>query len=157
MKKWLLILAAAVITLSCILCACGDDKKDAKSEPESKNAAEVTSASDETTVVLETTSEGDTVEKDSDGNKITRDKTGDIVAVEDKNGNPVEVTEYLTTHSWVERKENSQADSDKSESGQKDNGEKKPSDVQKEDVEGEIPAIIASVPDDDEMIELPDQ
>ena len=150
MKKWLLILAAAIMALSCVLSACGEDKKDEKATEAASAetaATQETSAVKETTVVLETTAEGGTVEKDSDGNKITRDKNGEIVAVEDKNGNPIEITEYITTHQWITESRSSGGSSANKSDGAS-------SESQEDITEGTIPVVIASVPDEDDIVDL---
>lgn len=143
MKRFLALLIV-VLVFSVVLSACGS--KQTGSTP---NEAEVT----ETTVVLETTEDGGSVEQDADGNKITKDKDGKVTAVEDKDGNPIDVATYLETHSWVENagSGNSSAlsDSDSSNPGQS-------SDPQDSVTEGDIPVVIATFPDDDNVIEIPD-
>ena len=148
MKKiGIVFLAAVIIGLFCALSACGEDKK----EDNKETAATVrkTSAMQETTVVLETTSEGGTVEQDSEGNKITRDNNGEIIAVEDKNGNRIEITEYITTHQWITDSDSPGSSSIESDGTSSDSGE--------EGVEDEIPVIIASIPEDNsDMVDLSD-
>lgn len=173
----LLCIAAAVM----LLAACGEDKKASADDKKSPDAA---TAVTETTAVIETTAEGGTVEQDPEGYKITKDTSGKVVAVEDKDGNPVDVKTYLSTHAWVEDP-GSASDSSKGDSGNsgdKDSSSKTDSDsnngssnagssaagsgksddktqatVADEDaVEGSIPVIIATMPDDEDLIELPD-
>lgn len=146
-----------------LLTACGEDNrslsesKASTTEPSKVEATAVT----ETTAVLETTADGGTIEKDSEGNKITKDSDGRVVAVEDKNGNSIEITEYITTHSWIESDSNSGL-SDNSVKGKDDPDE--PDDTSgnasttapdNNDVEGEIPVVIATFPDVDDQAELP--
>lgn len=106
----------------------------------------------ETTVVLETTADGGTIEQDSEGNKITKDKDGKVIAVEDKDGNPIEVTEYLKTHSWVEGNSGGSG-------GSGNGGTSSAPDSTNADgelIEGDIPVIIATIPDGDDLEVLPD-
>lgn len=173
-KKVLITLLTAAILLSVMLCACGDKQNNASENSSIGTDAAVT----ETTAVLETTAEGGTVEQDSEGNKITKDKDGIVIAVEDKDGNPIEVTQYVTTHSWVEHSGKSSGDSidpsinPKSDNGNKSNDSEKAetennkksdnsqksnaSENQEEQVEESIPVIIATLPDDEDLIELPE-
>lgn len=142
-------LIIAVLMLAVLLCSCGEKQDDASTPDEVKIA--------ETTVVLETTADGGTVEQDPDGNKITKDKDGKVTAVEDKDGNPVDVATYLETHSWVEEPGAGTAGGTSSspESGSSQSPDDS-SDPQEDLTEGEIPVIIASIPDDADLIELPD-
>ncbi|MBR1731625.1 MAG: hypothetical protein IJ725_04260, partial [Ruminococcus sp.] len=87
MKK-IIILALSVLIIASLTagCSCGgtDNKK--------SSATTTSSSSDtvsETTKVIETTPDGGTVEEDSEGNKITKDKNGEIISVTDKDGNEV--------------------------------------------------------------------
>ena len=52
----------------------------------------------ETTKVLETTTDGGTVEEDKDGNILEKDKDGEIVSVKDSSGNSVDVEQYKAEH-----------------------------------------------------------
>ena len=173
-KKVLIALLASAILLSVMLSACGDKQKNSSEDSSSGTEAAVT----ETTAVLETTAEGGTGEQDSEGNKITKDKDGIVIAVEDKDGNPIEVTQYVTTHSWVEQSGNSSnaeaapsanSKTDKNNNGSEDDkktadsGKKSDnsqssnaSESQEEIVEESIPVIIATMPDEDDLIEIPD-
>lgn len=98
MKKIIAILAA-VLMLTAALAACGNDEK-ATPDSATKDSAAVTEAvmEAETTRVLETTAEGNTVEEDAEGNVLEISKDGELVSVKDKNGSAIEVTEYITTH-----------------------------------------------------------
>ena len=134
------ILLCLLIICSILFTACGEQESESTKDE---------STPDETTVVLETTSDGGTIEQDSEGNKITKDENGKVVSVEDKDGNPVNVTEYLTTHTWVESNGGSGGSGGSSGSGS--------SSVSGDDaVEESIPVIIATIPDEDDMVELPD-
>ena len=155
-----LIIGVFVILL---LSACGEDNRslsESKASTTEPSKVEATAIS-ETTAVLETTADGGTIEKDSEGNKITKDSDGRVVAVEDKNGNSIEITEYITTHSWIESKSNS---------GLSDNSAKEKDNLDESDdttdkasatvpdsteVEDEIPVVIATIPDVDDQAELP--
>lgn len=172
MKNRLLIgLLVVLMALSCMLSACGEN-----SDKSTDNGANPDSAVYETTVVLETTSDGGTIEQDSEGNQITKDDKGKVTSVKDKNGNNIDVTEYLTTHSWVEdngsvsnnssgsssgsgSKSNSsgssKSDNSKSSQGGSDKGSAS-SGSNSEEKEEEIPVVIATVPDEDEMETLAD-
>ena len=157
MKTRLLIALTVALLIVCFaLSACGEDKKDANSETESKNPTEITAASGETTVVLETTSDGGTVEQDSEGNKITIDKDGSVTSVEDRNGDPIDVADYLTTHKQAQQEGNTKSDSGKSNIGQEASEDKTPSDVQDDEIEDDIPVIIATLPNEDELVDLPE-
>lgn len=91
MKKIFAILfSALIITVLAAGCSCGGES--------GKGSDKKSSAVSETTKVIETTAEGGTVEKDSDGNKITKDKDGGIISVEDKNGNALDIDEYIASH-----------------------------------------------------------
>ena len=165
MKRALFVLIVMIL-VSVVLTACGD---------KSTGSTNDESAPAETTFVLETTAQGGTIEQDSEGNQITKDNEGKVVSVKDKNGNDVNVTEYLETHSWVEGSDSgnnngSGADSvsgksgssktDKSggsqgsSSGKKDNASSGNSDDNV--AEEEIPVVIATIPDEDTLETLPD-
>lgn len=163
-------LIAVTLIFSCLLSACGEKPSDVAADDASADSAVVK----ETTVVLETTADGDSIELDSEGNKITKDKNGEIISVVDKNGKTIEVTEYITTHHWIIESNDADSSAGKN-SGSGTSSEKsssqsgsKPaassssgsssasSDNDGEDVEGDIPVIIATIPDDEDMIELPD-
>ena len=160
MKRIVFCLLAVLILMSCILSACGN--KNTGSSPD--QASPDQSAISETTVVLETTSEGGTVEKDPEGNKITKDKEGKLTHVEDKTGKTIEVTEYLAAHAWVENpassgKENAGSGNSGSSGGSSDpdkKGDSKSSVSESDSVEEEIPVVIATVPNEEEMETLPD-
>ena len=148
---------AAVIALSCMMSACsgGSDK-----------ATHDSASVHETTVIIETTADGGTIEKDAEDNKITKDKKGKVIAVEDKDGNTLVVTEYLTTHSWVEysgakdKSSDNSSDSnkgtDKDKSGSGNSGNNGTSSRADSDSEGEVPVVIATLPDDDQLKDVPD-
>ena len=96
---------AALLIMIGVLSACGEEKKEETSSKTDSQVTTTVSTSEipkETTVVLETTPDGGTVEKDSEGNKITKAPDGTVIAVEDENGTPVDVEEYVSTHSWVQ-------------------------------------------------------
>lgn len=149
MKKILAILMT-VLVMAALLCACGE--KSGEATPD--EAAKI-----ETTVVLETTADGGTVEKDPEGNIVTKDQDGNVTAVEDKDGNPLDVKEYLETHSYVQGS-GSSSDSSGSSSGSSgssdSSGKSGDSSDSQDETEGEIPVIIATIPDDEDLIELPD-
>lgn len=151
MKRFNYLMIIVVFTMMIMsLSACGKNVSDSTADEGIHN---------ETTAVFGTTSEGGTVEIDSEGNKITKDNDGNVIKVEDKNGNPIDVTEYLITHSWVTGTgADNTGSSDKSNTSDnfKNNGGKYSSDQQDEEVEGDIPVVIATIPDEEDMIELPD-
>ena len=162
--KLMALLIAAALVVSVWLAACGENGDATKDEAPIGDTPVVK----ETTVVLETTADGGTVEQDAEGNKITKDKDGKVIRVEDKSGNELDVTEYLTTHSWVEGSGSDTSDASGGESGSSKNngsnsnsnenasvgtgksGETFSSGSQEEKVEEEIPVVIATIPDDDE-------
>lgn len=166
----LLMLAFSVFLIIALLVACG------KNSPEPvSGASELNSSSiQETTVLIETTPDGGTVEQDSEGNIITKDSSGKVTKVEDKNGNAVDVNNYLSDHPWVSAPKNSGDTSSKgngssgssdgsgntgssSSDDSGDNSEDDPQDAESGDIEGDIPVIRATLPaDDSSLVELPD-
>lgn len=155
-------LLTLVFVLSCLMTACGDNKE----QSVNNDAAPDSSAVQETVIVLETISDGSTVVQDSEGNKVTIDKSGNVTDVQDKSGNAVSVKEYMTTHSWIEDAgfvffsgvDGSNGKSTDNSSAKKDTGKSnsaKPT-SDGDAVEEEIPVIVATLPDEDDMIELPD-
>lgn len=160
--------------------ACGEDKSTASDD---KKSGEEATTAVETVAVLETTADGGAIEQDSEGNKIIRDNTGKIIEIKDKEDNPVDITVYLSTHTWIEdpattggNSDSSKVDNDSSDNktqnndsnGTKDSSSKDSEDSEKTDqnvqptsadgegLEESIPVVIATIPDDDDMIELPD-
>lgn len=175
--KYIVPLFTALFVVMGIFSGCGDDNKEAaKGETASQTETQLTTSDatpKETTVVLETTPEGGTIEKDPEENKITKDKDGNVISVEDKNGNPVDVEEYVSTHSWVQGSGSGKASSGASGSSDKnsnasssngsegssgsgssssDKSESKSSESPDNDIEeSEIPVIIATVPNEDDI------
>lgn len=168
-SKYLIIISILIFVIM-LLSACGEKGTESTAD-ESKTA--------ETTVVLETTLEGGTVEQDSEGNRITKDSEGKVTKVEDKDGNPIKVEEYLTTHTWVENPGSNDSGSvshggssdgsSGNSSGSISNGSssgstgnsggsvnKNPNNSQDDNIEESIPVVIATVPDEDDMEVLPD-
>ena len=158
LKKKSLLFLTALLLITALLVACGNGKT-ISTQDEKKPA--------ETTVVLETTSAGGTVELDSEGNKITKDENGKVTAVEDESGKPVDVVQYVTTHTWIEYSsdtgsvddpsKDSGSDSNKTSSGKSGSGSGRDTgstNAQGEIVEGEIPKLIATYPPEDEYVEL---
>lgn len=125
-----------------------------------------------------------------DGHKVTKDKTGTVISVEDKDGNPVDAGEYLASLEPEEieiikpdtseektgsdsnqndkagsddtKKNNSDSNSgDKNDSGANDSRNK--NDVnetetvndQNDVIEGEIPVIVATLPQGKDLENLP--
>lgn len=167
-----LMFVSLFVMMIMLLSACGDKKSEATAD-EAKPV--------ETTVVLETTSDGGTIEQDSEGNKITKDEKGNILSVDDKDGKPIDVEEYITTHTWVVNDnsagsaeksdgssgENSSGHSDDSglsgdsggkNSPDKGSGASSDSNLSNRDdaVEESIPVVIATIPDDENLEKLPD-
>ena len=172
-KRIVFFAIVAVLSLSVLLSSCGE-KNDDSAKDKNSSSQSSTEAALETTAFLETTGQGGTVEKDSDGNVITKDQNGKVTEVKDKDGKPIEVSEYLITHSWVEnpadaadsKSANNQNGSSSSQNNTKQS-DRTGSDSQKSgvnadavdtpenDVEGSIPVVIATMPDKDELDELP--
>ena len=167
MKRMIIAFLAVLILSSCVLSACGGNKTDSTPDQASVDQKVIS----ETTVILETTAEGGTVEQDKEGNKITKDKEGKILSIEDKNGNPVDVKEYLTTHTLAENSVISDGSDNTADSGKSgksslsgsegsklsgNNVNSNSSDPKSDQAEGEIPVIIATIPDDENLSELPD-
>lgn len=160
-NKVLICLVAAMLIVSCLISACASDSSKATVD----QSTPVSESVKETTVIIETIAGGGTVEKDSEGNKITKDEKGAVIAVEDKEGNSLVVSEYLKTHSYVEysgstvkstdNPSNTHPDSGKDKSGTS-GSEGSTSSVGDNDSEGEVPVIIATLPDDDELKNVPD-
>ena len=117
---------------------------------------------DDTNLVLETTADGGSVELDNDGNLVTKDKNGDIVSVTDEKGNELDPVQYAEEHnSGYAKSDSDSPDNEKSSKTAKDpkTSSSTKSDSENssssEEVEDEIPSVIAEVPDDeDEIIEL---
>lgn len=176
-----------LIVFVLMLAACGEKDEDASGKDVSKS--DETTAIAETTAIIETTNDGGTVEKDSEGNKIKKDAEGKVISVEDKDGNPIDVDEYVTTHSWIESNsvsgngssnnssgnnsgstgnsggsssKNGSSSSKSGSSSSKDNvssdaGKNDSVDNSSEMTEGEIPVVIATIPDNEDDLEvLPD-
>lgn len=134
------VLLAAVLAAALLLTACGEKNTDQTNETTAAAHAE------ETTAVIATTAEGGSVEQDAQGNRITRDQNGTVISIKDDKDQPVDVDGYLEQHPWVPG----------TLPGNSDGAVIAPSDSPQEDVEGTIPVIIATIPDDDDLIELPD-
>ena len=172
--KILPILLCVLLIGSILFTACGKQKSDSTKDE---------AAPGETTVVLETTGNGGTIEQDAEGNRITKDEKGNVLSVEDKDGKPVDVERYISTHSWVVSDDSSgtsggsekSAGSDgssssgrsdgsgisgdtggKSSSGKGSGSSDSGSSDRKEIIEESIPVIIATIPDEDDMEKLPD-
>ena len=180
--KYLAVLLSLLIVSAILLTACGEKASDATKDE---------SAPGETTVVLETTDNGGTIELDSESNKITKDSKGNVISVEDKDGNPINVEEYIETHSWIINTGSSGgsgisgssgssggsglsdgsgsssgsglSDGSGSSGGSASSGGSgssgssgSSSDIDEDQVEEDIPVIIATLPDDEDMVELPD-
>lgn len=172
-SKYMIIISLFVITIM-LLSACGEKKQESAANAD-KPA--------ETTVVLETRADGGTLEQDAEGNKITKDEKGNVLSVEDKDGKPVDVEEYISTHTWVVNND-SAGNSDGSEkntgsdgssssnhsdsSGSSGDSEGKSSSDKgsetsdggssdrEEIVEESIPVALATVPDEEDMEKIPD-
>lgn len=139
MKKTLLLLLVLMLTAMLLLSACGDDSDADETEQTGTSPVSASSVEDVTMVVIEPTPSGGTVVTDSEGNKITRDSDGNITYIEDPNGAPVDVNEYIEEHP----QENTAPPATS------------PSDGGASDLEDEIPVVIATMPDDPELIEIP--
>lgn len=160
-KKVVIGFIAALLIVSCLMTSCSGDSSKATVD----QASPVTETVKETTVIIETVAGGGTVEKDSEGNKITKDDKGAVIAVEDKEGNSLVVSEYLKTHSYVEYSVAPDKSTDNPSNTHPDSGKDKSSTSGSEgstssagdnDSEGEVPVIIATLPDDDELKNVPD-
>lgn len=141
-----LIIISLLILMIMVFSACGENRSDS-----TKDEAKLY----ETTVVLETTSDGGTVEQDTEGNKITRNQDGHVIKVEDKDGNLIDVTEYLKSHARIENPKDVKSDSFSSDNS-KDIADDRKSELQSDEGEGDIHLIIATIPDDEDMIGVPD-
>lgn len=136
----------------------------------------------ETLSVIETTPDGGTVERDAEGNTVTKDKNGAIISVEDKNGEALEVEEYIDSHPYAvsggsadskqggsggSDKNSSSASSSKSSSKTSSNKSSSKSSSKSStssksssksssqaETEEEIPEVIATIPDDDKIEEI---
>ncbi len=179
MKSKTILTFISVLLLLLLLTGCGEDQS--KAIEESRKEASVTA---ETTVVLETTGDGDTIEQDSEGNKITKDEKGTILSVEDKDGKPVDVEEYITTHTWglnddssgssgsAEKSDGSGGENSsghpngsgisgdpggKSSPGKGSGASSDSSSSNRDDTgEDSIPVVIATLPDDKDLEKIPD-
>lgn len=183
--KRVLAIILSVMMLTVLLAACGEkDKSTADSAtPDQSASTEVKTA--ETTKVIETTAEGGMIEEDAEGNVVEKDKDSKIVSVTDKSGNPVTVTEYITTHHITVYGEPDNSDSDssgakgdngsagsgsssKSEGGNNNNGNNnsgnndnnggnnsESSKSGEQTAEGEVATEDVIIPNNDEEYELP--
>lgn len=157
MKIRLFAFVIAVIVIASLLAACGEKDLDNTD----------TSIVFETTVVIETTADGGTVERDSDGNIITKNTEGEVVFVEDKNGNSVDVNKYVASHSWILNNDSdnignrgitggqsvgtSNSNSGESYGNKSDDNS---SEIDDEQVEETIPVVVATIPDNDDSIAI---
>lgn len=136
MRKILIIF---ILIMAVLFTACGQNKT-SSDKPEGAAAS-----------VVETTSDGGKILKDSDDNVITLDKEGNIVSIKDKNGNFLIVEDYIYTHEWViDEKYGINVDIDK----EKIKSNQVVTDANGDVTEGDIPVVIASIPDESDMIEL---
>jgi len=117
MKK-AFVIVLSVLMMAVLLVGCGD-KNDVATPDSATPDSSVSSKITETTKVIETTTEGGTVEQDKEGNVIEKDKSGEIVSVKDEDGKIIEITEYITTHTYVVdgSGDDDSSDSDSSDSG----------------------------------------
>lgn len=172
--KILPILLCVLLIVLILFTACGKKKSESTKDE---------SVPGETTVVLETTGDGGTIEQDAEGNRITKDEKGNILSVEDKDGKLVDVERYISSHSWVVSDDSSgtsggsgkSADSDgssstgrsdgsgisgdsggKSSSGKGSGSSDSGTSDRKEIIEESIPVVVATIPDEDDMEKLPD-
>lgn len=99
MKK-IITVVAAVLMLTGTLAACGKNQEK-QATPDSTEKATVAATSAETVKPTQKATEGNTAETDSEGNTIEKDKDGTIISVKDKNGEVIEITEYITTHHYT--------------------------------------------------------
>lgn len=163
MKRTIAILLA-VLMLAVVFVGCGEDNSAENTGATPDTAVSTKPA--ETTVVLETTAQGGTIEKDAQENTIERDKSGTIVSVKDKSGNTVSVTEYTKAHPDIADPSGGSKSSDsdkKSDAGAKTDTPSKTdgkdqteaADPTEGQTEEEIPQVIVDLSDDDkEIIEL---
>lgn len=99
MKRIIAILAA-VLMLTAVLTACGEEKTEATPDSATADTAtkdSVNAVEPEKLKLIETTEDG-TKEEDKEGNVLTINKDDEIVSIKDKDGNEVSVTEYVATH-----------------------------------------------------------
>ena len=135
MKIRLLILFLMLVLL---LSACGQDNSTSDKSKDSVS-------------VVETTSDGGKILKDTDDNVITLDGEGNIVSIKDKNGNFLIVEDYIYTHEWL-ADDSYGINVDKEKVGSKSTISA--TDANGDVTEGDIPVVIASIPDESDMIEL---
>ena len=136
MKK-IIVIASAVIMMTLLLAACGNS---GKATPDSATPdSAVSSTEKETTKVIETTSQGGSIEKDKEGNVIEKDKDGTIVSVKDKDGKTIEITEYITTHTYIVDGGSSDTSSAASGSDKHGESEKEDKPAEKETIPEDFP------------------
>ena len=142
MKKISLFILAVIFMLSFLLTACGSNSKD-----------DDLPSGEAQTVVIATTSDGGTVEQDAEGNRITFDSDGKVVTVEDKDGNPLDIAEFVSAHGWVEGRTDTQkvADNTSSENSSSSSvpSENDSTSADNGSVEGDLPVVIATLPEDE--------
>lgn len=100
MKKLIAYAVMFLLIISLISgCGCVGDKASG-TKPKTSSSAKT----EETLKVIETTPDGGTVEQDKAGNKIKKNKNGKITSIVDKNGNSVNINNYITNHPGVNKK-----------------------------------------------------
>ena len=105
MKNLFAVCAALLMLTAVLLTACKDDETK-NATPDSAATQNATVAAtvkvpSETTAIVETTADGKTIQKDSEGNELEFDASGDIVSIKDTKGNPRVINEYLEDHYFV--------------------------------------------------------
>ena len=155
MKK-IFIIALAVLMIGVLLAGCGN--KNTATPDSAATESTVSPTEKETTKVIETTSDGGTIEQDKEGNVIEKDKNGEIVSVKDKDGKVIQITEYITTHTYViDGSSDSGSDDSGSASGGSSSGSDKQDQPEKKDEpeKKDSPAAAEDSPIEQDEYELP--
>ena len=166
--KGLIAAAVSVILIFAFFsgCGCVNEKNSA---PKTETASAKT---EETLEVIKVTPEGGTVERDSDGNTIAKDKNGSITSVKNKNGKSLDIKKYLSSHpeAWrhpsdikasLDNKSKSSSktsskSNNKSKSSKNKTNNSSKNTKSSEVVEKKIPVEVGDASDDDDTVKLPD-
>lgn len=119
-KRILAVLAACLI-LAALTASCDNDNK-AEGNTDSK-----TEAISNINKIIDVTDDGGTIEEDADKNVIEKDANGDVVSVTDKDGNELDVDEYIASHEGLKKSTSaskSSSDTEKSKTSKSSSADK---------------------------------
>ncbi len=152
MKKRLVLILAALM-LSVLLAACGEDKKQDATEAASAPTSATEAVNPTVAATTAATSASGNTAQTADGDTAEKDKDGEIVSITDQDGNAGSVEEYGEQH--TADSDAPQNDSSHSKpSGDSETPQDKPATSSKSDHEEDAPQIIVDISGEDEY-ELP--